>query len=137
MQLERRLRLLQDNISLCYWYGITPAHSLFIRLKTLQPPHAGTHEFVNEVIGCQELKAWRLRDIMISRPSCCGNLTLWNLMHLFTECIPTISSFAETGTVEIPDPPNSKPRQGTSCCAEGGCFYGTDGLDPCPPSIST
>ncbi len=109
----------------------------FVRLKKPQPPHAGTHEFVTELIGCQELKAWRLRDIMISRPSCCANLTLWNLMHLFTECIPTISSFAETGTVEIPDPPNAKPRQDKSFCAESSCFYGRDGLDPCLLSTST
>ncbi|KJA18727.1 hypothetical protein HYPSUDRAFT_915661 [Hypholoma sublateritium FD-334 SS-4] len=116
-------------------FAFTPGQFFPLRL----PPHTDVHEFVTEVMACHELKTWQLRDIMISRPSCCAHLTLWHLMRFFAECIPTISSFAETGTTDIPDPSNPTPRHDTPRCAGGSfeCFYGSDGLDAGPLSSFT
>ncbi|KJA18728.1 hypothetical protein HYPSUDRAFT_69653 [Hypholoma sublateritium FD-334 SS-4] len=131
------LKILQLRVMRISATGSSSAFTPGQYFPLLLPPHPGSHEFVTEVIGCRELKTWQLRDITISRPSCCASLTLWNLMCLFVECIPTISSFSETWTMDIPDPPNHKPLHWeTPCCAEGGCFFGTDGLDSCPLSTS-
>lgn len=87
--------------------------------------------FVSEILACKTLKSWTLRDIMITRHSCCADLTLWNLMALFAGCIPTVASFAEMGHMDIPDPPNPVPKHTTPRLGGGSyaCFYGKDGAD--------
>ncbi|KAF8189315.1 hypothetical protein BJ912DRAFT_967114 [Pholiota molesta] len=123
-------------------FGFTPGQFFPMNLLSIEftpgqffpmnlnlPPDKDTHEFVREIIACQELKAWTLRDIVIKRRSCCGELVLWRLMQLFAMCIPTITSFAENGDMCIPEPLNVRPKVSGANCFGGGhkCVYGKDG----------
>ncbi|KAF9482724.1 hypothetical protein BDN70DRAFT_403216 [Pholiota conissans] len=89
------------------------------------PPDEAASEFVRAALASETLRAWKLRDVQIRRTSCCGDLVLWGLMRLLAACTPTISSFCESGSMSIPDPPNSRP--GLRCSSPYECVYGKDG----------
>ncbi|KAF8954907.1 hypothetical protein BDZ97DRAFT_1862427 [Flammula alnicola] len=87
------------------------------------------HPFINELRTYESLAKWDLRDITIQRRSCCGELVLWNLMLFCADHIRAISSFAENGDMDIPDPPNTRPKFDGEYCPDGrvACAYGLDG----------
>ncbi|CAA7268409.1 unnamed protein product [Cyclocybe aegerita] len=85
-----------------------------------------SHFLLQDMGQYESFERWKLRNIMIKRYSCCGDLILWGLMRLCAHYIPSITSFAENGDTLIPDPPNLKPRRGPATCSDVFCRYGKD-----------
>lgn len=82
------------------------------------------HPFAREMVRRFSDLPWPLKSVTLKRRGCCGDVYLWGLMKLFADAFPTVTSFADQGSTDIPDHVRARMHRHADGAGKAGCACG-------------